>query len=201
MANARVKRVMIDTGSSADILYLDAFQKLGLTDKDLVSLTSALTGFTGDSVSPLGATTIPVTFGEEPKSKTLMVVPPPDVVFPTLRIQMHDKEASSQQLHENLDLLEEKRADAHLRTLAYKKAIVRLYNHKVRPRFIKTGDLVLWKAEVSDPTRSRRKLAPNWEGPYRVVDVIGKETCTLETVDGRLLSRTRHISNLQKCYA
>ncbi|RWW10143.1 hypothetical protein GW17_00026316 [Ensete ventricosum] len=73
MANAHVKRVMINMGSSADILYLDAFQKLGLTDKDLVSLTSALTGFTGDSVSPLGATTIPVTFREEPKSKTLMV--------------------------------------------------------------------------------------------------------------------------------
>ncbi|RZR86645.1 hypothetical protein BHM03_00013886, partial [Ensete ventricosum] len=33
----------------------------------------SLTGFTGDSVSPLGATTIPVTFGGEPKLKTLMV--------------------------------------------------------------------------------------------------------------------------------
>ncbi|RWW12625.1 hypothetical protein GW17_00023700 [Ensete ventricosum] len=32
MANAHVKRVMIDTGSLANILYLDAFQKLGLTD-------------------------------------------------------------------------------------------------------------------------------------------------------------------------
>ncbi|RZR72585.1 hypothetical protein BHM03_00014759 [Ensete ventricosum] len=73
MANAYVKRVMIDTGSSIDILYFDAFQKLGLTDKDLVTLTSSLIGFTGDFVSPLGATTIPVTFGGEPRSKTLMV--------------------------------------------------------------------------------------------------------------------------------
>ncbi|RRT81277.1 hypothetical protein B296_00001053 [Ensete ventricosum] len=73
MANAYVKRVMIDTGSSADILYINAFQKLGLTDKDLVTLTSTLTGFTGDFVSPLGATTIPVTFRGEPRSKTLMV--------------------------------------------------------------------------------------------------------------------------------
>ncbi|RZR80305.1 hypothetical protein BHM03_00006301 [Ensete ventricosum] len=73
MANARVKRVMIDTKSSTDILYFDAFQKQGLTDKDLVSLTSALIGFTEDSVSPLGAATILVTFGEELKSKTLMV--------------------------------------------------------------------------------------------------------------------------------
>ncbi|RRT66552.1 hypothetical protein B296_00012319 [Ensete ventricosum] len=48
MANACVKRVMIDTRSLADILYFDAFQKLGLTDKDLVTLTSTLTGFTRD---------------------------------------------------------------------------------------------------------------------------------------------------------
>ncbi|KAJ8512769.1 hypothetical protein OPV22_003203 [Ensete ventricosum] len=73
MANAYVKRVMIDTGSSTDILYFDAFQKLGLTDKDLVTLTSTLTGFTGDFVSPLGATMIHVTFEGEPRSKSLMV--------------------------------------------------------------------------------------------------------------------------------
>ncbi|RWV91700.1 hypothetical protein GW17_00045990, partial [Ensete ventricosum] len=73
MANAYVKRVMIDTGSSADILYFDAFRRLGLTDLDLTPLTSTLTGFTGDSVSPLGTTTIPVTFGGEPRSKTLLV--------------------------------------------------------------------------------------------------------------------------------
>ncbi|RRT57312.1 hypothetical protein B296_00034932 [Ensete ventricosum] len=69
MANAYVKRFMIDTDSSADILYLDAFQKLGLIDQDLIALTSTLTGFTGDFVSPLDS----VTFGGEPKSKTLMM--------------------------------------------------------------------------------------------------------------------------------
>ncbi|RZS22774.1 hypothetical protein BHM03_00055594 [Ensete ventricosum] len=73
MANGYVKRVMIDTGSSADILYFDAFQKLRLTDRDLVTLTSTLTGITGDFVSPLGATMIPVTFEGEPRSKTLVV--------------------------------------------------------------------------------------------------------------------------------
>ncbi|RWW26355.1 hypothetical protein GW17_00009271 [Ensete ventricosum] len=32
VANARVKRIMIDTRRSANILYLDAFQKLGMTN-------------------------------------------------------------------------------------------------------------------------------------------------------------------------
>ncbi|RWW56122.1 hypothetical protein BHE74_00037186 [Ensete ventricosum] len=102
---------------------------------------------------------------------------------------MHDKGVSSQQLRENLDLLEEKRADTHLRMLAYKKVFARLYNHRVRPRFIRAGNLVLRKAEVSDPTQSRGKLALNWEGPYRVIDVVRKGTYILAIVEGWLLSR------------
>ncbi|RZR72987.1 hypothetical protein BHM03_00018995 [Ensete ventricosum] len=43
---------------------------------------------------------------------------PPEVVFPTLRVQTQCEEESNQPLCENLDLLEEKRADAHLRSLA-----------------------------------------------------------------------------------
>ncbi|RRT73108.1 hypothetical protein B296_00012597 [Ensete ventricosum] len=64
-------------------------------------------------------------------------------------------------LRENLDLLEEKRADSHLRALAYRRAVTKLYNRRVRPRHVETGDLVLRKTEVSDPTRSRGKLTLN----------------------------------------
>ena len=53
IANARVKRIMVDTGSSADILYFDAFQKLGLAKEDLTPMPSMLTRFMGDSISPL----------------------------------------------------------------------------------------------------------------------------------------------------
>ncbi|RWW58654.1 hypothetical protein BHE74_00034449 [Ensete ventricosum] len=78
-----------------------------------------------------------------------------------------------------------------MRTLAYRKAIAKLYNRRVRPRLVRMSDLVLRKIEVSDPTRSHGKLAPNWEGPYRVVEVV----------QGRVLPRTWHISNLRKFYA
>ncbi|RZS22344.1 hypothetical protein BHM03_00055098, partial [Ensete ventricosum] len=112
------------------------------------------------------------------------------VIFPTLRIQTHDEEASNQQLRESLDLLEEKRVDPHLRTLAYRRAVAKLYNRQVRPRLTRMGNLVLRKAEVSDPTRSRGKLAPNWEGPYRVIEVVREGTYTLATMEGRVLPRT-----------
>lgn len=73
ITNAYVKRIMVDTGCSVDVLYLDAFRKLDLTKKDLAPMASTLTSFTGDSISPLGTTTLPLTIGEEPRSKTLMV--------------------------------------------------------------------------------------------------------------------------------
>ncbi|RRT49957.1 hypothetical protein B296_00003090 [Ensete ventricosum] len=55
------------------------------------------------------------------------------MVFPTFRTEHYEKDISDVQLRENLDLLKEKRAEAHLRELTYKKAIARLYNSRVRP--------------------------------------------------------------------
>ncbi|RWV99055.1 hypothetical protein GW17_00038066 [Ensete ventricosum] len=46
------------------------------------------------------------------------------------------------------------------------ESLTKLQDRRVHPRRIEAGDLVLWKVEVSDPARSRGKLAPNWEGPY-----------------------------------
>nr|XP_009387769.1 PREDICTED: uncharacterized protein LOC103974627 [Musa acuminata subsp. malaccensis] len=72
VANAQVRRIMVDIGSSADILYFDAFQKLGLARENLSPICSTLTGFTGDSISPLGAVTLPLTLGNSSRSKTVM---------------------------------------------------------------------------------------------------------------------------------
>ncbi|XP_064944526.1 uncharacterized protein LOC135596397 [Musa acuminata AAA Group] len=72
VANAQMRRIMVDMGSLADILYFDALQKLGLARENLSPMCSTLTGFTGDSISSLGAVTLPLTLGTPPKSKTVM---------------------------------------------------------------------------------------------------------------------------------
>ncbi|RWW04161.1 hypothetical protein GW17_00032632 [Ensete ventricosum] len=64
---------MVDTRSSTDVLYLNAFEKLDRTEKDLNPMASTLTRFIGDSISSLGTTTLPITIGEEPISKTMMI--------------------------------------------------------------------------------------------------------------------------------
>ncbi|RWW82307.1 hypothetical protein BHE74_00009237 [Ensete ventricosum] len=56
------------------------------------------------------------------------VVLPPEVIFPTLRIENFTLEASEASLRENIDILEEHRAKAHLKNLHYHRAVARLYN-------------------------------------------------------------------------
>ena len=47
-----VKRVMIDQGSGADIMYLDLFKGLGLKNQDLAKYNSLLVSFDGRVVIP-----------------------------------------------------------------------------------------------------------------------------------------------------
>ncbi|RWW07159.1 hypothetical protein GW17_00029471 [Ensete ventricosum] len=143
-----------------------------------------------------------MSIGESPYSLAFgtEVVLPPEVVFPTLRVKHFEPEASEVGLKENLDLVKELRAEAHLHALSYWNAIAQLYNCRVRPRPIGDDDLVLRKAKVSDPGHTRSKLAPKWKGLYCVICTIRDDTYVLATMDDRVLPRMWHISNLKKFY-
>ncbi|RWW38755.1 hypothetical protein BHE74_00055987 [Ensete ventricosum] len=52
------------------------------------------------------------------------------------------------------------------------------------------GDLVLTRAEVSDPRHTRGKLVPRWEGSYRVTQVVQDGTYTLSIMEGKTLPQT-----------
>ena len=54
IANCLVHHVLIDTGSSVDILFKGAHEQLNLKNSCYNSCTSLLYGFTGDSVMPTG---------------------------------------------------------------------------------------------------------------------------------------------------
>ncbi|VFQ69191.1 unnamed protein product [Cuscuta campestris] len=60
---ADVAKVLVDTGSSVNVLYLDAFKKLKLDSSMLRPLQTPLSGFTRASIEAEGQITLPVTLG------------------------------------------------------------------------------------------------------------------------------------------
>ena len=57
----------MDDGSVVDIIYLDAYKRMGLTENELSLATSPLYGFTGDHVIPRGTVKLAMTVGEHPR--------------------------------------------------------------------------------------------------------------------------------------
>ncbi|XP_031096901.1 uncharacterized protein LOC116001150 [Ipomoea triloba] len=66
-----VRRVLVDTGSSVNVLYLDVFEKLGLDRDRLIPVKTPLVGFTGDSVESKGSIRLPVEIGTYPNLRNL----------------------------------------------------------------------------------------------------------------------------------
>lgn len=97
----------------------------------------------------------------------------------------------------NLDLLEERREIGSLRNARYKRQIESYYNKKVRLNQLQVGDFVLRKNEASRQER-QRKLDPNWEGPYQIIDKKCTGTYVLADMREHPIPRTWHISNLRK---
>ena len=64
------KRILVDNGSSAGIIYLPAFQQLKLDEKRLRPFESPLVSFNGDKVYPKGIVTLTVTVGTHPRQLT-----------------------------------------------------------------------------------------------------------------------------------
>ena len=82
---------------------------------------------------------------------------------------------------------------------AYKQKVTRYYNSWVKSKVFRVGDLVLQRAAVSQP-QNQRKLAPNWEGPYEVKEVVWPETYYLKELGGAELSRSWNSKNLRMYY-
>ncbi|GAU16655.1 hypothetical protein TSUD_326050 [Trifolium subterraneum] len=71
--NCGVKRVFIDSGSSADIQYWDAYKAMRLSDEQPNPYSGTLVGFVGEQVDVMGHITLYTTFGEDKNAKTIKV--------------------------------------------------------------------------------------------------------------------------------
>ena len=66
VTNSNVHRLMADDGNAMDILYLDAYKRIGLTETTLSHAASPLYRFIGDHVIPKRTSKLVVTVGERP---------------------------------------------------------------------------------------------------------------------------------------
>ncbi|KAK0607978.1 hypothetical protein LWI29_023464 [Acer saccharum] len=73
IAHRDVLRVMIDNGSSTDILSARVYDELRLDKKDLEPFHVALKGFGGTEVRSLGTVKLPVRFGTTPCRRTILL--------------------------------------------------------------------------------------------------------------------------------
>ena len=60
-------RVLVDNGSSADILYYPALQQMRIDKERLIPTNAPLVGFGGTRVFPLDAVTLSVMVGDYPQ--------------------------------------------------------------------------------------------------------------------------------------
>ena len=100
-------------------------------------------------------------------------------------------------LRENMDLIKEQRDYVAMRMAAYHRRIASYYNSRVRNRPMEEGNLVLRKSAVISALRADGKLRANWEGPYRILKLIGPNTCILQTLSGETLRKTWNLNYLK----
>ncbi|KAJ8423403.1 hypothetical protein Cgig2_030570 [Carnegiea gigantea] len=69
IASAIVRRILIDTGRSVDIITWDCLKKLVHPERDIIPLVNPILGFGGQEVNPTGMIRLPVRFGDKTKSR------------------------------------------------------------------------------------------------------------------------------------
>ncbi|XP_077232168.1 uncharacterized protein LOC143866954 [Tasmannia lanceolata] len=72
IANFNVGRILIDTGSSVNVLHQDAFAKMDISSDRVEPVDWSILGLSGREVKVRGKIKLPVTFGAHPIQRTII---------------------------------------------------------------------------------------------------------------------------------
>ncbi|XP_021864795.1 uncharacterized protein [Spinacia oleracea] len=73
IANSDVNRVLIDGGSSANIIFWEAFKQSHISEEELTRVNYPVVGFSGSTMYPKGSIRLPVRIGDRSEARDLMV--------------------------------------------------------------------------------------------------------------------------------
>lgn len=177
---------------------MDEYDALGKWEEELPTVLWSLRTTVKEAT---GRTPFSLVFGTE-------AVIPVEIMVQSLRLANWQPEENNEELKVSLDLLLEVRTRALKRMNAYQTKVDRYYNRNVKHRTLQVGDMVLRNMAATfqgqEMKRSRGKLAPKWEGPYRVEKDHGFGTYSLSYQKAGAwvpLSNKWNIANLRRYYA
>ncbi|GKD23279.1 reverse transcriptase domain-containing protein [Tanacetum coccineum] len=136
-----------------------------------------------------GDTPFSLTYGTE-------AMIPVEIGVPSLRCAEINQAENDEGLLLNLDILEERREKVAIREAKSKSKMEKYYNAKVRSISFRPGDFVYRSNEASNAKESG-KLGPKWEGPYEVVEALGKGAYKLRNGSGDIFPRTWNVKDLK----
>ncbi|XP_021979496.1 uncharacterized protein LOC110875606 [Helianthus annuus] len=114
---------------------------------------------------------------------------PAEIGLRSPRMLAVNKIDNSDERRLDLDLLEESHENEAINEAKYKTKLEEYHNARVRICTFNVGADVLRNNEASNAERPG-KLAPKWEGPYLIQEVLGKGVYKLQTLEGDPIART-----------
>jgi hypothetical protein len=73
VANHTIHRILVDNGSSAEIIYWSVVQQMGIPRDRIKPFGLPLVGFTGEQVQTMGVISLSITCGASPRDSTVIV--------------------------------------------------------------------------------------------------------------------------------
>ena len=132
----------------------------------------------------------------------VVAVIPVEVGMPSVRTEIawENEDSYSEPQRGDLDHIEEMRDRALLRLACYQQAAARYDNKKVKHRHFHEGDLVLRKVFQNTKEWKAGKLGANWEGPYRVEQIMNPGVYRLKEMDGTGMPLSWKAHHLRRYY-
>ncbi|KAG7600736.1 Ribonuclease H-like superfamily [Arabidopsis suecica] len=143
----------------------------------------------------IGETPFSLVYGMEAVIPAEIYVPSPR------RIENPRNEAANSELMVDvIYTIEERRDQSLIRMQNYQNAAARYYNSNVRNLYFDVGNLVLRKVQQNTTEDGAGKLSINWEGPYRITQVVRNGVYRLENMEGKAVRRGWNSIHLKKYF-
>ncbi|KAG7548086.1 Ribonuclease H domain [Arabidopsis suecica] len=142
--------------------------------------------------------------GETPFSLVygMEAVIPAEIFVPSPRRMYNpqNEAANNELMVDVIDTIEERRDRSLIRMQNYQNAAARYYNSNVRNRHFDVGTLVLRKVQQNTAEDGAGKLGINWEGPYRITQVVRNGVYRLENMEGKAVRRAWNSIHLKRFF-